>query len=60
MTHEYVCTCGKIHQRNYGFSDVRPSRIKCECGKTAKHVIRVPAVIFRGNGFTKSNTSSDA
>lgn len=37
--HSYVCDCGKTYERSYGFSDTKPNKIKCECGKNARSKI---------------------
>lgn len=35
----YVCPDGHENERDYGFSDTRPSKITCHCKKPAKHRI---------------------
>lgn len=53
-TFAYICPDGHEHERNYGFSDIKPQTITCSCKKKARRQIGSPTPIFRGPGFTKS------
>lgn len=55
-TYEYVCeSCGNQYEKREGF-DAKP-RQKCPaCGKTAQRMLSVPAVVFKGTGFYKTDS----
>jgi putative FmdB family regulatory protein len=63
-TYEYRCSAGHQYEKREGFD--APAKQKCEkCGKPASRVIFAPPIVFKGNGFYKTdsraaNTSSDS
>lgn len=58
-TYEYRCTAGHQYEKREGFD--APAKQKCEkCGKAASRVIFAPPIVFKGNGFYKTdNRGSD-
>jgi putative FmdB family regulatory protein len=62
-TYDYECkTCKAVYELRQGFD--APTTHKCEeCGKgTAKRLLRVPSVVFKGSGWylTDSRNSKSA
>lgn len=62
-TYDYECkSCKAVYELRQGFD--APTTHKCEeCGKgTAKRVLRVPSVVFKGSGWylTDSRNSKSA
>jgi putative FmdB family regulatory protein len=54
-TYEYRCTAGHQYEKREGFD--APSKQKCEkCGKAATRVIFAPPIVFKGNGFYKTDS----
>jgi putative FmdB family regulatory protein len=58
-TYEYRCSAGHQYERREGFD--APARHKCEkCGKPASRLIFAPPIVFKGNGFYKTDSRSSA
>jgi putative FmdB family regulatory protein len=57
-TYEYLCaSCGHRYEKQEGFN-AKP-RQKCpKCSKTANRVIFAPPIVFKGNGFYKTDSRS--
>lgn len=54
-TYEYRCTAGHQYEKREGFD--APAKQKCEkCGKTASRMIFAPPIVFKGNGFYKTDS----
>jgi len=54
-TYEYRCTAGHQYEKREGFD--APAKQKCEkCGKAASRVIFAPPIVFKGNGFYKTDS----
>jgi putative FmdB family regulatory protein len=54
-TYEYRCTAGHQYEKREGFD--APAKQKCEkCGKPAARMIFAPPVVFKGNGFYKTDS----
>jgi putative FmdB family regulatory protein len=59
-TYEYRCSAGHQYEKREGFD--APAKQKCEkCGKPASRVIFAPPIVFKGNGFYKTdNRAADS
>jgi putative FmdB family regulatory protein len=54
-TYEYRCTAGHQYEKREGFD--APAKQKCEkCGKAASRMIFAPPIVFKGNGFYKTDS----
>ena len=54
-TYEYRCSAGHQYEKREGFD--APAKQKCEkCGKQASRVIFAPPIVFKGNGFYKTDS----
>ena len=54
-TYEYRCTAGHQYEKREGFD--APPKQRCErCGKAASRVIFAPPIVFKGNGFYKTDS----
>ena len=55
-TYDYACaSCGNQYEKREGF-DAKP-RQKCpKCGKMAQRMLSLPAVVFKGTGFYKTDS----
>jgi putative FmdB family regulatory protein len=54
-TYEYRCSAGHQYEKREGFD--APAKQKCEkCGKAASRVIFAPPIVFKGNGFYKTDS----
>jgi putative FmdB family regulatory protein len=62
-TYEYRCSAGHQYDKREGFD--APAKQKCDqCRRQASRVISAPPIVFKGNGFYKtdsrgSDTSAD-
>lgn len=55
MIYNYTCICGKEEEKTYPIGTA-PQYLECtDCLKTMYRVITVPAIHFRGDGFTKQS-----
>ena len=58
-TYEYMCASGHRYEKREGFD--APARQKCpKCRKDAQRLLSAPAVVFKGSGFYKTDSRSDA
>jgi putative FmdB family regulatory protein len=53
--YEYRCkSCGKVHEIEHGFNDVRPTECP-SCGGELIRVFHPIGVVFKGSGFHKTD-----
>jgi putative FmdB family regulatory protein len=58
-TYEYRCSAGHQYEKREGFD--APAKQKCEkCGKAASRMIFAPPIVFKGNGFYKTDSRSSS
>ena len=56
-TYEYRCAKGHQYEKREGFD--APAQQKCErCGAEANRVLFAPPVVFKGQGFYKTDSRS--
>jgi putative FmdB family regulatory protein len=54
-TYEYLCdSCGNRYEKQESFS-AKPKQRCPKCAKTANRVIFAPPIVFKGNGFYKTD-----
>ena len=54
-TYEYRCSAGHQYEKREGFD--APAKQKCErCRRQASRVISAPPIVFKGNGFYKTDS----
>jgi putative FmdB family regulatory protein len=57
--YEYRCSAGHQYERTESFS--APASHDCEvCGKTARRLLSLPAIIFKGSGFYSTDNRKSA
>jgi putative FmdB family regulatory protein len=54
-TYEYRCSAGHQYEKREGFD--APAKQKCErCGRQASRLIFAPPIVFKGDGFYKTDS----
>ncbi len=59
MKYTYSCDCNRNYEREYGFTDKKPLKIKCSCGKMARRKYTLN-YITKGEGFVGRNTAESS
>ena len=58
-TYEYECSAGHRYEKRQGF-DAPPTQRCAQCRRTARRVLYVPSVVFKGSGFYVTDSRKPA